>query len=374
MKVNKKSCFEIKSLNQERLLEDICKQTVLYEIERKSKIETSFACSFFKSKNVEKILKQRGVEYKVVHGGFFYGLKRALTSYGLIAALIMAVLFGGFANQYVLLYEIRGVESLTKQEIVEYIKHNYSNKKVYMDTKQIEIGLVNEFEQISFVSCMIKGQALVVNIKEKLMPNEMFGEFKPLCATKNGTITAINLISGTLVAKVGDTVKKGQILVQPYTVDTSGKIKKVEAKAEIFANVYNESSVDHFDKTINVFRTGKVVEASEISLCGLQIYSRRPKINFEMYEVEYSHIDLIKGNILPLKLKKTYYYEIIEKTIEKSFEEAKSEVIETAKQKALSKCDNCDTINEEFYTIRHLSGVTIVDYIIVTSEQIGGIL
>ena len=54
------------------------------------------------------------------------------------------------------------------------------------------------------------------------MPDEMLGNFLPIIANKDGKITKIELISGTAVVKVGDFVTKGSVLVEPYTIDTSG--------------------------------------------------------------------------------------------------------------------------------------------------------
>ena len=80
---------------------------------------------------------------------------------------------------------------------------------------------------------------------------------------------------------------------------------------------------------------------------------------------------MIKNLPLPFKLKKTTFFELQEKTIESNFEDVKDEFIEKARQKALQNVENCDKIIEEFYTLRHQSNATFVDYCIVTKEPIG---
>lgn len=373
MKFKNQTKFFINSLNQEKLLNTLCKQVSLSDIERKNKNETTFVCSYFDHKKVEKFLKEKNVKIvSIEYFGPAYNLKKIITSYGLICAIILFFAFYFIQNQFVWQYEINGLEKLDNTEIMTYVKNNYSNNKNKISTEDIELGLMQEFDEISFVSCIIKGQTLVINIKEKLWPDEIYGEFSPVVSKKDGKITEINLISGTAKVKVGDIVKKGDVLIEPYVVDASGEIQKVEAKGDVFAEVYNEGSCDHYEKYIQVERTGRKVEQNVVTLFGLAIYNFVIDVNFDMYEVEYEDVDLTSNLFLPFKMKKTIYYELVEKVIESKFEDVREEYIAKAKEKALENCDNCDKIIDEFYTLRYLSGVTIVNYCIVTAEQIGG--
>ncbi len=371
MEWKNQSKFKISGLNQEKLLNEISKNVTLCEIDRHSKSNTTFKCSYFDHKKVEKILKKKGVKVEsVTHEGLIYRIKNMLTSYGLIVAIIMFSIFYFVQNQFVVQYQVQGVDKLSSADVVEFVKSNFSSNKNLIDTEQIEIGLVENFEEISFASCIIKGQTLVINIKEKLLPDQIYGDFAPLVAQKSGKITQINLISGTLCVKVGDFVQAGDVLVLPYTIDTSGEIQKVEAQAEIIADVYNEGSADHYETYIEVTRTGRVAMQNEITLFGLTIYTFKEDFEFEMYEVETEYVNLIENLFLPFKIRKTFIYELVENVIESDFEDVKEEYIEKAREKALENVENCDTIKEEYYTLRHLAGVTIVNYCIVTEESI----
>ncbi len=364
--------FKISGLNQEKLLNEISKTCSLKGVDRLSKNETVFECSYFSHKKVEKILKNKNIEVlEKQHFGIVSKFKQMATSYGLVVAIILFSVFCVVQNQFIVQYEIVGTKNLSRTEIVEFIKNNFSHNKYLIDTENVEIGLVETFDQISFASCIVKGQTVVVNIKEKLMPDEMLGNFLPIIANKDGKITKIELISGTAVVKVGDYVTKGSVLVEPYTIDTSGKLMEVEAKAKISAEVYNQDSVEHYENSVEILRTGKVVEHSEITLFGLSIYNLKPEMNFEYYETEVSHVNLIENIFLPFKMKKTVYYELEKRIISSNFEEVEQEFIEKARKKALEICKNCDTIKEEYYTIRHVAGVDIINYCIVTLEEIG---
>ncbi len=372
MKIKNESRFHVKSLNQEKLFNSIYKDFSISKIERINEKEVCFSCGFTEHKKLEKVLKDKNIEVlSVEHSGLLSNFSKVASSIGLVFAIVVIAVFLAVQSQFVWQYEILGTEKLDKNSVVTFINSNFNRKKSKLETRQVEIALLNNFDEISFVSCIIKGQTLVVNIKEKLLPNEMYGKFKPIVSTKDAKITKIELISGTLNVKVGDIVKCGDVLVEPFVVDSSGELMKVEAKATIYADVYNEGSADHCDNFVEVYRTGQTCEESVVTLFGLEIYSFKAENNFEKYEVETEESDLSKNNFLPFKLKKTKYFEVKERIVESDFEDVKEKYLKKARENALEKCSDCDKIIDEYYTIRHLSGVTIVNYCIVTDEEIG---
>lgn len=365
--------FQIYGLNQEKILVEISKSVNLFDINRKSKNETEFKCSYFDHKKVSKILK--GTQLKVVsvtHEGIAPKISKCLTSWGAICAVVLCFVFYGISSQFVLQYDVLGVDKLDRDAIVSVVKQNFSNKISQIDTDDVENKLIDSFTEISFASCMIRGQTLVINIKEKLLPNEMYGDFQPIYAQKDGKITEIDLVSGTLKVKVGDYVKKGDVLVEPFTLDTSGNLKKVEAKANITGEVYHEGTAEHCETYVEVKRTGRVAVRNDVMLFGLKIYHFEEKHDFEMFETEEEEYSLIKNLVLPFKVKKTLIYELEKNEIISKFEDVEQEFVAKAKAKALEKVGNCDKIKEEFYSVRHISSVSVVKYEIVTEEEIGG--
>lgn len=367
-----KTIFHIKGLNQERILNELSKNIQLFSIDRKSKSESTFSCHFLKKKYAKKFLLGKGIEIVSTNDIGIYPRSLSIFScYGLIVAIVLFFCFYIFQYQYILQYKIDGVENLSTMDVVDFLKSSVSKKKSELDTKIIEDQLMEKFDEISLVSCIIKGQTLVVNIKEKLRPDSIYGDFLPIFSDKNAKITQISLISGTPKVRVGDFVKIGDVLVEPYTIDTSGNVMQVEAKAMISAEVYNQGFSEHFDSRIETYRTGATCESSQVKFYGISIYTNDTTMNFEKYEKEEVEKKISKNNILPLILEKTIYYEVKERLVESCFEDVKDEFVEKARTKSLSKCANYDKIKEEYYTIKHMSGVTIVSYCVVTEEEIG---
>ena len=364
--------FFVKGLNQEKVLNALSKQTPIFQIKKYAKNEMSFCCHFLQTKKVEKFLTERNMQIQKTEArGFLPKLVGLVKSYGLLAAILCASGLYPIQNQFVWQYQIDGTSVLAKSDVYNFVATNFSKNKKKINTKDVEIALLDNFEEISFASCIIKGQTLVISIKEKLLPKEIYEQFRPIISQKNGKITEIELISGTAIVKVGDYVKKGDVLVEPYTIDTDGKRIEVEADANITAEVYNTAQITHFEKRLETYKTGRQVEQTVVKLFGLTIYSFKPEMPFAMFEKVEEKASLSKNNILPLEKVTTTYFELAQREVESKFEDVKEEYLAKSREKALENCLQHDKIKEEYYTLKQASGATIINYCVVSVEQIG---
>ena len=372
MKTKSISTFTIKGLNQERILQELAKEVMLFKIDRIDKKMTTFCCPYTKHKKVQKLLRGKNIEIvSISHRGFLPSVIKLCQQYGTIAAIVISVILYAIQSPFVWKYKINGADKLNQAAVVNFVKQNYSNNKHKIDTKDIEIALLDKFEEISFASCIIRGQTLVINIKEKLLPDEIYGQFRPIISQKNGKITEIELISGTAVVKVGDYVQKGDVLVEPYTIDTDGKKMSIQADANITAEVYNTAQITHFEKFLETYKTGRQVEQTYVQLFGLTIYSYKPEMSFSMFEKVERKTSISKNNILPLEKVTTTYFELAQREVESKFEDVKEEYLAKSQEKALENCLKHDKIKEEYYTLKQISGATIINYCVVSVEQIG---
>lgn len=367
--------IKVKGLNQEKYINRIIKDIKIYDYDRISKDEFIFGVEYSDLKKTKKILIENNFEIiEIKKLGFYKLFLNFFSSIGLIVGFLLSLILIFFQNIYIKNYQIVGNKDLSTKEIIYFIKDNFVSNKNKINVKDVEISLVNEFENISYVSVIIKGQTLVVNIKEKLLPSEIYGDFSPLFALFDGKITKVELVSGTLNIKVGDIVKKGDILVFPYILDSQGRNKEVEACAKVYAETWNMGVVEYFDKYYETTRTGKKIENSEVTLCGLEIYKNKKENKFKLFEEESYSQDLNKNIILPFKLNKHIIYELESVLIEKPFESVKEEVIDKARLNALKKLLKYDIVIKEFYSTKSSVGITIVNYVITAERQIGGYL
>ena len=362
--------FKIKGLNQEKNLNILAKKFPIYDIVRVSKNCAVFKVNIMHAKKVRKALID--LNYEIIEEkklGAISMLLRVVNVY-IISALVISSILIFAQSPYIWQYEILGEENLSKTEVVSFIKENFTRNKYKLNTKSVEGALYEEYEEISFVSVIVRGQTLIVNIKEKLLPEEIYGEFEPIISEYDGKITEINLVSGTMAVKTGDYIKAGDVLVYPYYND-AGTIKKVMANAEITMEIYHTSSITHFDDRVELVRTGRSVLNTEILLFNLPIYSNLSEMNYELYETETNEQNLVNNNILPLKLKNTTYYELEEVEIHETFEDAKDRLLKEAREKALLNAEDCDIIKDEYYTVEENSTYTTINYCVIEEIKVG---
>lgn len=372
--IKNRTTIKVKGLNQERALNNISKKVKIFNFKREDEKNSQFEVELKDTKEIKKLIENQGLEIvSISHRGFFYNLKKALLRYGIIAGIIISLIFYLVQFNLVLKIEVWGGESAECQEVKSFVKDNMnSNFKSNISTDNLEIMIRNNFDFVSSVSVAIVGQSLIINLNPAVLPDEMGDDFQPIVSEYDGMITEINLIQGTLYVNEGDIVQKGDVLVLPYTTDADGTVYQVQPKAEIYANVWISASTTHYDYRIESTRTGNLFTNVEVLLGDLVIYSNTHDVSYEEYEVENYTEDLTKNLILPLKLRKTTYYEIETNEIISNFEDVKEDKIAEARQKALIFLQENDIIINENYYISEGAGCHIVSYTITTSKNIGG--
>ncbi len=368
-----RTTIKVSGLNQERALNNISKKVKIFKFKREDEKHSQFEVEFKHTKQVKKLIEEQGLEIvSISHSGYFYKLKKAFLRYGIIAGIIISIIFYIVQFNLILKIDVRGGESVECQEIKNFVKENMnSNFKSSISTENLEIMIKNNFDYVSSVSVAIIGQSLLINLNPAVLPEEMEDDFQPLVSGYDGMITKINLIQGTLNVNEGDIVQKGDILVLPYTTDAEGKLYQVQPKAEIYADVWLTASSSHYDYKIVSLRTGNFVTDIEVLLGDLVIYTNNHDLIFEEYEVESHSKPLTKNLLLPLTLRKTIYFEIETEEIISNFDVEKPRIIEEARQKALIFLEENDIIIQESYFINEGAGCHIVNYTITINKNIG---
>ncbi len=368
--------YKIQAVNQERLLTSLSNKFALFFVKRLSYTQTELFLKPANQKVFEKELKEKNVQILQKRNTFLYAFfKNFIKKTGVIAGLFLSFVLLIIANQFIFQTSILGLESIEKQEVLEILKQNDFDGFVYkasLNTKKIESAITKNFDNISLVSVIVKGNTLVVSIKEKISAGDYDHpeDFKPLTAKYNGLITNISLISGTLKVKVGQIVRVGDVLVEPYILDSSNNKRVVKADAEISARVWLTAKETHFEKRHETTRTGKTETYSKIYFLGIALNSVPSNLPFENYEIETRVRYIAENNILPIVRQEIVYYELETKEIIESFESVKEKVFEKAKQKALQMLEEYDIITKEYFTINSNFGVTNVEYVIEINKLI----
>lgn len=178
------------------------------------------------------ILERRGLPF------FLYRhRKRKLSALG--AACFFAVLY--VMSLFIWDIQFEGNRQYTYDTLSRYLEEREIRCGMYkngIDCGALEEGLRAAFPEIIWVSARVSGTRLLIHIKE----NEEASEPAPsestpcdLVASKDGVIESMIVRQGTPQAAVGDTVKKGQVLISgiiPVEDDSGQTVRQYAVRAD----------------------------------------------------------------------------------------------------------------------------------------------
>ncbi len=164
---------------------------------------------------------------------FLYELISAPTA--LLGALIFTVLSVIFSG-LIMGVTFVGNGSVYSEEVNSYLHSQGVKEKTFfqsVDLDNLANGILSSFDEFSFVSCKKRGNTLLIELI--LAENETHikadGQ-KDLYADLDGVVEEIKIYRGTSNVKIGDEVKKGDLLVSGF-MEIKEKRVEVNALAQV---------------------------------------------------------------------------------------------------------------------------------------------
>ena len=267
-------------------------------------------------KDLEQYIKKSGVELEILNKKglpyiFYRYKKRKIFLLGLLLFIGLIYSFSFFIWD---IY-ITGEEIYTDEQIIKKLKEydiKLGTPKSKINCSTLEKMLRDDYEDIAWISCELKGTRLNISINETILPENIKENEKPcnIIAVKDGIITDIYVESGTKVMNKGDEVKKGDILITGAInlyndYDELIETSYVPANGEIYAIVsydYNDTfELSHYEKEY----TGESKKYYGLCIANNVIEPYKPKTNYNNYDLTQNDKKLKLGNVfyLPFSLK-----------------------------------------------------------------------
>lgn len=306
--------FTVKPLNAERKLNALHSRGIqTYDIE-KGEHSLSFSVDKKHEQQVKEILQHESNDMQTKTIGLESFLQFMRNRIGLIVGLCISFLLILIFSNVLLVYDIKGLNRVEKSEIIDLLKengYNIGSLSFSLNVEDIEPLILSHFPDISFASALVVGNTLVLHIKEKDYDEETDTTlFSPIYAEFTGVISEMKVQQGTPLVKVGDIVKKGQMLIAPYVLDGDKSIP-VQAKGEVYARTYIKGQVVYDTNKPLQGRTGNVYIKRTMNILGMNVPCSQQgdeSILQSTYEVE--TITQTMNGIVPIIMQDTIYYEI----------------------------------------------------------------
>jgi len=217
-----------------------------------------------------KLLEKRGLPY------FFKQHRRRfafLVGFFLFAVMLYVL------SLFVWEVKVTGEDNLVAESVLKQIEKEYislGTLKSKVNCSELEEHLRKDFDEISWISCELKGTVLTVYLEEGLAPKQKTDQQTngDLVASKDAVITKMITRQGTPVVKVTDEVKEGDILI-------SGTIYIYDDNNEIMETSYIAADGD-------VYGTTQYIYEDYVDLKYYQkVYSKKSKKHITFYFMDY---------------------------------------------------------------------------------------
>lgn len=319
-------------------------------------------------KRLPKILKKSGIRVHILRKkGFPFFIKKYRKRFGIFMGIILFFVILQFMSGYIWIIDVTGNKTVTDGEILnscESLGIKVGTKKSQIDTKNTVQDLLLKTDKLSWGSFNVEGCRLSVNVTEITPKGEDNSIATNLKAKSDGVITKIDVTSGNCVVKVGDTVKKGDILVSGI-IENANDTKFVHSIGSVEARI--EENITFEEEIIkNVkYPTGKVKTKKVLEIFNLKIPLYLGKTKGEFETVKDKETLKLFSQKLPIILH-TKEFTFINEKIEK---QTVKEISETLEKRLLkSESENGFTIKNKEILVKDNN--VILNALITKTEDI----
>jgi sporulation protein YqfD len=349
---------KLSGVNLNRIYKECASKNIkLFNIDRKDYKNIVFDVEKKNIPILKEIAKVQNFEFEIMKTYGFVKVisflsKRIGLCIGAIAFLFL-IIFNSF---FIWNIKIYGLENISSGEIISVLNQcGIKSGTMFFgaDFEDIEEKLLDNVEDISLCSIIKKGSTIIVNIKEKLSSDELTDSTNQtdIVANQNMTIKSISVVQGTAQKKVGDSVKKGEVIVAGYFVDTSGNSVPCKANAQITATVWFTETETYQKQKEVLTKTGKKIVSSHLEFLGMNFAVKNNQNTFECFEEETTTSQIFKNNLLPFNLVTTTYYEATKEIVSQNFSAEKDTIIQNLEQKAIQKVPVNLVVSKTFSTV-----------------------
>ncbi len=349
---------------------NICKNKniTIWNLKRNKEIRIFLNVRINEFKELRKIAKKTRCKIKIENKkGFPFLLHKYKKRKMFLVCLIIVLCLVGFSSNFVWNVDIREENNQELENIAQDIENaglTIGNLKSKIDTKEIINKIRLQRNDIAWMGIELKGTNAIVKIVKSNEKPEIIdeNEYCSIISDKAGVITKINTQTGTANVKVGDTVKKGDVLINGWMEGKFTGIRYVHSKGEIEAKVWYTKNKKILYNSTGTQETGKKENKYSIKFNNFKINFYKTLSKFKIYDTieTENKLRIFSDFYLPISIIKTTNNELEEVHKNYSIEEAKKVGIEELQKQLDEEIENKDKIvNKNINAYEKEDGVDI---------------
>ena len=277
--------IEIEGFNQPRLLSEFASSGV--KTERVSKISPKIMRIIIEEKyaaNCFAICRRMCYNYtEVARFGLKYFFSAAVKRIGLVLAAALVAVVGVSVSGKVAAIEVSGTDEARRAEITAYLADNgiKPRQKISLINPKNVRDLVLGFDGVAECSAELRGTRLIVEVRDKDVPVAPTERKASVVSRYDAVVTRVVALGGTAKVKSGDTVGKGQTLIEGTLYRTDGTVLcETVAVGTVYGKVTESKKYVVSEACVEVVRTGKKIRSTGLELFGIGICGKKPQGSF----------------------------------------------------------------------------------------------
>lgn len=334
----------------ERFLNQLAQRSVsVWGIKRRGKhLEACVSVSDYLKFNTYKAKNKVSTRIIKRHGLPFV-IKRHKLRVGFAFGLVFYVALLCFLSSFIWNVRIVGNSAVPTEEIVSVCREFglfEGARRSNVDPATFKIQIPLQCEGVSWASVNVEGVRATVNIseskgnkKEPQRPCNLVAEF-------DGVITALKVTEGTIEVKVGQTVKKGDLLVSGITQYKDGAYRFEVSAGEVLAETERELEVFVPFSQSKVIRVGEPKKRRVLTFFGINIPLYLGSVEKPYETVTRQSVFKMDGMYLPIKLCETEFFktETVQYTLTQ--DEAKQKCLDELLKKEQTDLANAEILDK----------------------------
>lgn len=274
--------------------------------------------------------------------------------------------------------KLDGVDEPMKEEILEFIQNEGISVGKYKNRIDLQ-ALINKIriarEDVAWVGMEIKGTNLIVDVVKADEKPEIIdeNEYCNIIASKDGIITKVEAQNGTPIVNAGDTVKKGDVLVQGWIEGKYTENRYVHAEGKITAKVwYSAKEKVYYNQTYEN-QTGSKEKKYSININNFKINFFKTLSKFENYDTisTVKKLRITSNFYLPIEIIENENLEKHKVQVTYDKNEAKEIGITNLKGKLEEQIENKNNISNIYINTNETDEYIEVEVIYEVLENIG---
>lgn len=183
-------------------------------------------------------------------GGGRYLLRPLWRRRVLVLGMAITLLLAGWASRRVWFVEVRGCARMDEAVLLQALREQgvYAGRNLRrLPLSDLGDYVAAQYEELAFLELHVDGVFLRVRAREALAEGERLDQNEPcdLVSTRDGIVTKISAYGGRAQVKVGDKVKKGQLLISGRVTARDGSMTyTTHAYGEVLAAVLYKAQAE----------------------------------------------------------------------------------------------------------------------------------